>query len=79
MISDPLILSVIIIVVMFAFLLSSIWIGVSLILTGILDGLKKLKKPMSKILFVYNAKSDILNSAFDFSAYFILKKENRGL
>ncbi len=35
MISDPLVLSMIIICIMFVFLLSSIWIGVSLILTGI--------------------------------------------
>ncbi|APW65324.1 MULTISPECIES: TRAP transporter large permease [Arcobacteraceae] len=36
MISDPLILSIVIVIIMFTFLLSSIWIGVSLILTGII-------------------------------------------
>ena len=35
MISDPLVLSIVLIFIMFVFLLSSIWIGVSLILTGI--------------------------------------------
>lgn len=35
MISDPLILSVVLIFIMFMFLLSSIWIGASLILTGV--------------------------------------------
>lgn len=35
MISDPLLLSVVLIGFMFLFLLSSIWIGVSLFLTGI--------------------------------------------
>ncbi len=35
MIADPLTLTIVLLVVMFAFLLSSIWIGVSLMLTGI--------------------------------------------
>ena len=35
MISDPLVLAVIIMVVMFSFLLSSLWISISLFLTGI--------------------------------------------
>ena len=36
MIADPLILSIILIAFMFILLLSSLWIGVSLILTGII-------------------------------------------
>lgn len=59
MISDPLILSIIIMVIMFAFLLSSIWIGVSLILTGIV-GMLLFDHNLPPVISVYDKIGDLL-------------------
>lgn len=62
MISDPLVLSVIILTVMFAFLLSSIWIGVALILTGIV-GMLLFDHNLPPVISVYDKIGDLLASS----------------
>jgi tripartite ATP-independent transporter DctM subunit len=59
MISDPLVLAVIIIVVMFSFLLSSIWIAMALILTGIV-GMLIFEHNLPATLSVYDKIGDLL-------------------
>lgn len=59
MISDPLVLSVIILVVMFSLLLSSIWIGVSLILTGII-GMLLFEHNLPPVISIYDKIGDLL-------------------
>ena len=62
MISDPLVLSVILITIMFAFLLSSIWIGVSLVLTGII-GMLLFDHNLPPVISVYTKIGDLLASS----------------
>jgi C4-dicarboxylate transporter, DctM subunit len=62
MISDPLILSIIIIVVMFVFLLSSLWIGISLILTGIV-GMLLFDHHLPPVISIYDKIGDLLASS----------------
>lgn len=62
MISDPLILSIIIVFVMFVFLLSSIWIGVSLILTAIVAMLIY-NHNLPPIISIYDKIGDLLASS----------------
>ena len=62
MISDPLILSIIIVFVMFVFLLSSIWIGVSLILTAIVAMLIY-DHNLPPIISIYDKIGDLLASS----------------
>jgi tripartite ATP-independent transporter DctM subunit len=59
MISDPLILSIILVFIMFVFLLSSIWIGISLILTGIL-GMLIAVNHLPPVLSIYDKIGDLL-------------------
>ncbi|ADG92943.1 TRAP dicarboxylate transporter, DctM subunit [Arcobacter nitrofigilis DSM 7299] len=59
MISDPLILSIALVFIMFVFLLSSIWIGVSLILTGIL-GMLIAENHLPPVLSIYDKIGDLL-------------------
>jgi tripartite ATP-independent transporter DctM subunit len=59
MISDPLILSIVLVFIMFVFLLSSIWIGVSLILTGIL-GMLIAVNHLPPVLSIYDKIGDLL-------------------
>jgi tripartite ATP-independent transporter DctM subunit len=61
-ISDPLVLSVIIIAVMFIFLLSSIWIGVSLIITGIV-GMLLFDHNLPPAISVMTKIGDLLSSS----------------
>lgn len=62
MISDPLVLSVILIAVMFVFLLSSLWIGVSLMLTGII-GMLLFDHNLPPVISVYDKIGDLLASS----------------
>ena len=62
MISDPLILSIIIVFVMFVFLLSSIWIGVSLILTAIVAMLIY-DHNLPPVISIYDKIGDLLASS----------------
>lgn len=62
MISDPLILSVVLIFIMFAFLLSSLWIGVALILTGIV-GMLLFDHNLPPVISVYDKIGDLLASS----------------
>lgn len=62
MISDPLILSIIIVFVMFVFLLSSIWIGVSLILTAIVAMLI-FDHNLPPVISIYDKIGDLLASS----------------
>jgi len=62
MISDPLILTVVLLFVMFAFLLSSLWIGVSLILTGII-GMLLFDHNLPPVISVYDKIGDLLASS----------------
>jgi len=62
MISDPLALAVIVVVIMFAFLLSSIWIGVSLLLTGI-AGMLIYKNNLPEFISIYDKIGDLLASS----------------
>jgi len=62
MISDPLVLSVIIIVIMFSFLLSSIWIGMALLLTGIV-GMLIYDHNLPPVLSIYDKIGDLLASS----------------
>jgi tripartite ATP-independent transporter DctM subunit len=62
MISDPLILAVIIIIIMFSLLLSSIWIGVALILTGII-GMLIYENNLPIFISIYDKIGDLLASS----------------
>lgn len=62
MISDPLILSVVLIAIMFVFLLSSLWIGVSLMLTGII-GMLLFDHNLPPVISVYDKIGDLLASS----------------
>ncbi len=62
MIADPLVLTVILLVVMFAFLLSSIWIGVSLILTGMF-GMLIFKHNLPPVISIIDKIGDLLASS----------------
>ena len=62
MISDPLILSIVLIFIMFVFLLSSIWIGVSLILTGIV-GMLIFENNLPPIISIFDKIGDLLASS----------------
>ncbi|XPV67422.1 MAG: TRAP transporter large permease [Halarcobacter sp.] len=62
MISDPLVLSIVIICIMFVFLLSSIWIGVSLLLTGIV-GMLIFDHNLPPVISIYDKIGDLLASS----------------
>ena len=62
MISDPLILSIVLIFIMFVFLLSSIWIGVSLILTGIV-GMLIFENNLPPVISIFDKIGDLLASS----------------
>ena len=62
MIADPLILSIVLIFIMFIFLLSSIWIGVSLLLTGVV-GMLIYKHNLPPVISIYNKIGDLLASS----------------
>lgn len=62
MISDPLVLSIVIIFIMFVFLLSSIWIGVSLLLTGIV-GMLIFDHNLPPVISVFDKMGDLLASS----------------
>jgi len=65
MISDPLVLSVVLIGIMFMFLLSSIWIGASLMLTGI-AGMLIFEHHLPPAISVFQKAGDLLaGSMFD--------------
>ncbi len=59
MISDPLILSIVLIGIMFFFLLSSIWIGISLMLTGI-AGMLLFEHNLPPAITVFQKAGDLL-------------------
>ncbi len=59
MISDPLLLSVLLIGIMFVFLLSSIWIGIALVLAGIV-GMLLFKHELPPSITVYDKIGDLL-------------------
>lgn len=59
MIADPLILSIVLIAIMFVLLLSSLWIGVSLILTGII-GMLLFDHNLPPVISVYDKIGDLL-------------------
>lgn len=59
MISDPLVLAIIVLVVMFAFLLSSIWISISLILSGIF-GMLIFNHNLPPTISIYDKIGDLL-------------------
>ncbi len=59
MISDPLVLAVIVTAVMFVFLLSSIWIGVSLLLTGIV-GMLIFDHNLPPVISIFDKIGDLL-------------------
>ncbi len=59
MITDPLIMAIIVIGVMFAFLLSSIWIGMALLLTGIV-GMMVFEHNLPATLSIYDKIGDLL-------------------
>ena len=62
MISDPLILSIVLIFIMFVFLLSSIWIGVSLILTVIV-GMLIFENNLPPVISIFDKIGDLLASS----------------
>lgn len=62
MIADPLILSIILIAIMFVLLLSSLWIGISLILTGII-GMLLYEHNLPPVISIYNKIGDLLASS----------------
>ena len=65
MIADPLVLSVVLIVVMFFFLLSSVWIGVALTLTGVV-GMLLYKHNLPPVMSVMQKTGDLLaTSVYD--------------
>ena len=62
MIADPLTLTIVLLFVMFAFLLSSIWIGVSLMLTGVF-GMLIFKVNLPPAISIWNKIGDLLSSS----------------
>ncbi len=62
MIADPLTLTIVLLFVMFAFLLSSIWIGVSLMLTGIF-GMLIFKVNLPPAIHIWDKIGDLLSSS----------------
>ncbi len=62
MIADPLTLTIVLLIVMFAFLLSSIWIGVSLMLTGIF-GMLVYKVNLPPAINIWDKIGDLLSSS----------------
>ena len=62
MISDPLILAGIIFIVMFSFLLSSLWISISLFLTGII-GMLIFNHNLPPVISIYDKIGDLLASS----------------
>ena len=62
MIADPLILAIIIIIIMFSLLLSSIWIGFSLLLTGIF-GMLIYENNLPVFISIYDKIGDLLASS----------------
>ncbi len=62
MIADPLTLTIVLLIVMFAFLLSSVWIGVSLMLTGIF-GMLIFKVNLPPGIFIWDKIGDLLSSS----------------
>lgn len=62
MIADPLILSIILITFMFVLLLSSLWIGISLILTGII-GMFLFDHNLPPVISIYDKIGDLLASS----------------
>ena len=62
MIADPLTLTIVLLIVMFSFLLSSIWIGVSLILTGIF-GMLIFKVNLPPAINIWDKIGDLLSSS----------------
>lgn len=62
MITDPLILSIVLIAILFIFLLSSLWIGVSLILTGII-GMLIFEHNLPPVISIYDKVGDLLASS----------------
>ncbi len=62
MIADPLILSIVLIAIMFIFLLSSIWIGISLMLTGII-GMLIYDHNLPPVISIYDKIGDLLASS----------------
>ena len=62
MIADPLTLTIVLLIVMFAFLLSSIWIGVSLMLTGIF-GMLIFKVNLPPSIHIWDKIGDLLSSS----------------
>ncbi|WP_368031261.1 TRAP transporter large permease [Arcobacter sp. s6] len=62
MISDPLILSIVLIFFMFVFLLSSIWIGASLLLTGIV-GMLIFENNLPPVISIFDKIGDLLASS----------------
>ena len=62
MIADPLILSIILIAFMFVLLLSSLWIGISLILTGII-GMFLFDHNLPPVISIYDKIGDLLASS----------------
>ena len=62
MISDPLVLSIVIVFIMFVFLLSSIWIGVSLLLTGVV-GMLIFDHNLPLAISVFDKMGDLLASS----------------
>ena len=59
MISDPLVLAIAIVFIMFTFLLSSVWIGVSLMLTGIIAMLI-FENNLPPVISIYDKIGDLL-------------------
>lgn len=59
MIADPLFLSIVVIIIMFVFLLSSVWIGASLILTGIV-GMLLFKHNLPPVISIWDKIGDLL-------------------
>ncbi len=62
MISDPLILTIVLMIIMFIFLLSSIWIAVSLILTGV-AGMLIYKVHLPPGINIFDKIGDLLSSS----------------
>jgi len=62
MISDPLILSIVVVFIMFIFLLCSIWISISLILTGII-GMLIFNNHLPPVISIYDKIGDLLASS----------------
>lgn len=62
MIADPLTLTIVLLIVMFSFLLSSIWIGVSLMLTGIF-GMLIFKVNLPPAINIWDKIGDLLSSS----------------